>query len=165
MASAAIASAAACIAAWRAVPWQGRQSALVMAVVMLLLALAGGEALTGLVLGAVLLISAMLGTVGVRGTPSAASCCHRALASLVMAGCSFEGASTGAAVAQPAGHGGHGLSGALSALVIVGVIAVVLWTVIAEWRRIAGRRGRTARILAVEAWAMAAGVSVMCLGS
>lgn len=170
MAAAAIVSAVACMAAWRAVPWQGRQTALIMAAAMLIIAMTDGSALTGLVLGAVLLISAMIGTMGVRGTASAATCCHRALVSLVMAICSFESASTGAAestgavTGAAAGHGGHGLNGVLSVLVLVGVVGVVLWTVLAEWFVAPVHRGRTARLLTTESWAMAAGVAVMCLG-
>ncbi len=165
MALAAVVSAAACVAAWRAVPWQGRQSALIMAAAMLVIAVSGGDPLIGLVTGLVLIVSAMLGTAGVRGTPAAATCCHRALVSLVMAICSFESLSTGQAMAGAVGaHGGHELGGLLSALVIVGVIGVVLWTVVAEWVLVPVHQGRTARLLAVESWAMAAGVSVMCLG-
>ncbi|MFS0893095.1 hypothetical protein [Microbacterium sp. 179-I 3D3 NHS] len=171
MAAAALVSAAACIAAWRAVPWQGRQTALVMAAAMVLVAVTDGNATTGLAIGVILVLSAMLGTMGVRGRPSAATCCHRALVSLVMAVCSFESASVvgaaaqaGAAPATVAGHGAHGMTGILSVMVIVGVIAVVLWTVVAEWIVAPTHSGRTARLLAVESWAMAAGVAVMCLG-
>ncbi len=164
MAVAAIVSAAACAAAWRAVPWQGRQTALIMAVVMLIVAAGDGDPLVGLVLGGVLLVSAMLGTVGVRGTPAAATCCHRALVSLVMAICAFESASSGPAVASSGQGHGHGLSGILSVLVVVGVVCVVLWTIVAEWVLEPVHHGRTARLLTVEAWAMAAGVAVMCLG-
>lgn len=171
MAAAAIVSAVACIAAWRAVPWQGRQTALIMAAVMLIIAATEGDALTGLILGAVLLLSAMLGTMGVRGTPSAATCCHRALVSLVMAICSFESASTRTTgVTGPAtevvvaGHGGHGLNGVLSVLVLVGAIGVVLWTVVVEWFVAPVHHGRTARLLTTESWAMAVGVAVMCFG-
>ncbi len=164
MAAAALVSAAACVAAWRAVPWQGRQSALVMAAAMLLVAVDDGRA--GIALGAVLLISAMLGTIGVRGTPAAATCCHRALVSLVMAVCAFQGASGGAAtsVSAAGGHSGHGLTGVLSVLGIAGVIGVVLWTVVSEWFVEPVHHGRAARLLAVESWAMAAGVVLMCLG-
>lgn len=165
MTAAAVVSAAACIAAWRAVPWQGRQTALVMAGAMLLIALTDGDAMVGLLLGVALLFSAMLGTVGVRGTTAAATCCHRALVSLVMAICSFESLSSGQAVAESGGHQhGQGLSGVLSVLVVVGVIGVVLWTVIAEWILEPVHRGRAARLLTVESWAMAGGVAVMCLG-
>lgn len=164
MALAAVVSAAACVAVWRAVPWQGRQSALIMAGAMIVIAVSGGDAMVGLVLGMVLLASAMLGTAGVRGTPAAATCCHRALVSLVMAICSFESLSTGEALVESGGHGGHGLDGVLSVLVVAGVIGVVLWTVVSEWVIVPVHQGRTARLLTVESWAMAAGVSVMCVG-
>ncbi len=164
MALAAVVSAAACVAVWRAVPWQGRQSALIMAGAMIVIAVSGGDAMIGLVLGIVLLASAMLGTAGVRGTPAAATCCHRALVSLVMAICSFESLSTGEALVESGGHGGHGLDGVLSVLVVAGVIGVVLWTVVSEWVLVPVHQGRTARLLTVESWAMAAGVSVMCVG-
>lgn len=164
MALAAVVSAAACVAVWRAVPWQGRQSALIMAGAMIVIAVSGGDAMIGLVLGMVLLASAMLGTAGVRGTPAAATCCHRALVSLVMANCSFESLSTGEALVESGGHGGHGLDGLLSVLVVAGVIGVVLWTVVSEWVIVPVHQGRTARLLTVESWAMAAGVSVMCVG-
>lgn len=164
MALAAVLSAAACVAVWRAVPWQGRQSALIMAGAMIVIAVSGGDAMIGLVLGIVLLASAMLGTAGVRGTPAAATCCHRALVSLVMAICSFESLSTGEALVESGGHGGHGLDGVLSVLVVAGVIGVVLWTVVSEWVILPVHQGRTARLLTVESWAMAAGVSVMCVG-
>ncbi|MEW2461270.1 MULTISPECIES: hypothetical protein [unclassified Microbacterium] len=167
MAAAALVSAVACVAAWRAVPWQGRQSALVMAAGMLVLAIPGVDALTRLALGAVLLVSAMLGTMGVRGTAAAATCCHRALVSLVMAVCAFDGSVVVSSVERavtPTGHGGHGLGGVLSALVMIGVAAVVLWTVAAAWFVPPLHHGRTGRLLATESWAMAAGVAVMCLG-
>lgn len=169
MAAAALVSAAACVAAWRAVPWQGRQSALVMAVAMLVVAVSDGGA--GVLLGVVLLVSAMLGTVGVRGTPAAPACCHRALVSLVMAVCAFQSATVSttastvvSASGASAGHGGHGLTGILSILGMAGVIGVVLWTVVAELFAEPVHRGRVGRLLTIESWAMAAGVVVMCLG-
>lgn len=89
-----------------------------------------------------------------------------------MAACAFEGAAVGssadvaagAAVAASAHGHGHGLSGVLSVFVIVGAGAVVLWTVAAEWFIEPVHRGRTARLLTTESWAMAGGVAVMCLG-
>lgn len=164
MALAAVVSAIACVGAGRAVPWQGAQTSLIMAAAMVVVAVTDGDATTGLVLGVVLLLSAMFGTVGVRGTPSAASCCHRALVSLVMAVCAFESASTGQEVADAAGHGGHGFDGLLSVLVVVGGLGVVLWTVVSEWMRVRSPRSRTARLLAIESWAMAAGATAMCVG-
>lgn len=164
MAAAALVSAAACVAAWRAVPWQGRQSALVMAAVMLLVAAGDGGA--GPLLGAVLLLSAMLGTVGVRGTADAAPCCHRALMSLVMATCTFQSSATGATAVVTGGHahGVHGLGGVLSVLSVVGLVGVVLWTIVTEWFMSPAHHGRTARLLAVESWAMAAGAAIMGIG-
>ncbi|MCB8044941.1 hypothetical protein JM654_14760 [Microbacterium oxydans] len=139
MAAAAVVSAAATAALWRAVPWQGRQASLIMAAAMLALAATDGRnPLVGLVLGAVLLVSAMVGTMGVRGTAAAASCCHRALVSLVMAMCAFDGVVAadpvggGASASVSSGHGGHGLSGVLSVLVLVGVVG---------GRAVDGRRG------------------------
>ncbi|UUE21716.1 hypothetical protein [Microbacterium sp. J1-1] len=171
MAVAAIVAAVACIGAWRAVPWQGRQTALIMAAAMLALAVSPGDALAGLLLGVLLLFSAMLGTMGVRGTSAAAACCHRALGSLVMAVCAFQSASTRAAESAGAGaevavsgHGGHGMNGVLSVLMLVGVAGVVVWTVVSEWFLPSVHRGRTARLLATESWAMAAGVVIMCVG-
>ncbi|MBO0980127.1 hypothetical protein [Microbacterium sp. SD291] len=150
---------------WRSVPWQGRQSALVMAAAMPALAVANGAPGAGLLLGAVLLLSAMAGTIGVRGTPSAAMCCHRALVSLVMAVCAFDGAGAGDSVAAGASEHAHGgMTGVLPVLAVVGVVAVVLWTVVSEWVLAPVHQGRTARLLAVESWAMAAGVAVMCVG-
>ena len=172
MALAAVVSAAACLAAWRDVPWQGRQSALVMAGAMVALAVVDPGDVAALVLGLVLLLSAKLGTDGVRGTPAASACCHRALASLVMAICAFEGATSGggtaagsaAASAAHGGHGSYGFSGVLSVLAIIGVVTVVLWTIVSEWDLAPAHRRRAARVLRVESWAMAAGVGVMCLG-
>jgi hypothetical protein len=165
MAGAAIVSAAAGVAAWRAVPWQGRQTAVIMAVAMLILATTDGDPVVSLVLGAVLVISAMVGTMGVRGTTAAATCCHRALVSLVMAICSFESVSTAGEVSGVDGHShAQAISGLLPVLVTVGVIAVVLWTVVVESVLTPVHRGRTARFLTIESWAMAAGVAVMCPG-
>ncbi|CAH0217681.1 hypothetical protein SRABI44_02827 [Microbacterium foliorum] len=163
MALSAVVSATACLGMWRSVPWQGRQSALVMAAAMITVAAGGGDTMIGLVLGVVLLASAMLGTAGVRGTPAANACCHRALVSLVMAICSFESLSTGERAVEAGGHGRHGLDGVLSVLVVAGVVAVVLWTVVSEWVLAPVHQGRTGRLLAVESWAMATGVAVMCV--
>lgn len=138
-----------------------------MAVGMLLMAAGVLDALGGIIWGALLLLSAMLGTMGVRGTPSAPTCCHRALGSLVMAACMFESASTPGPVAgveAALGHGGHGLGGVLSAFVLVGTLAVVGWAVAASWRPPELHRGGAVRSLTVESWAMAGGVVAMCAG-
>ncbi len=167
MAVAALVSAVACLAAGRAVPWQGRQAALVMAAGMLLMATGSLDPLGGIIVGALLLLSAMLGTMGVRGMPSASACCHRALGSLVMAACMFESASTpafGTGTGVQSGHGGHGFDGVLSAFVLVGALGVVGWAVAASGRRPRLHRGGAVRSLMVESWAMAGGVVAMCAG-
>lgn len=169
MAAAGIVAAVATLSTRRAVPWQGRQAVLVMATAMIVTALMGGIPLVGLVLGALLLLSAMLGTVGVRGTTAAGDCFRRALIAVLMAVCSFESVSTGAAVQTvvPSGaHGGHGgLSGVLTVVIVAGVIGVVLWTVVAEWFVEPVHHGRTARLITTESWALAAGAAVLCLAS
>lgn len=167
LALAALASALASVMTWRAVPWQGRQSALVMAAAMLVASVTGVGSGWGIALGAVLLGSAMLGTVGVRGRPDAALCSHRALVALVLAICAFQGVSTGTGVAPGViggEHGSHGLTGVLSAFGVVGVIGVVLWTIASEWFVESRHQGRTAAFLTVQAWSMAAGAAVLCLG-
>jgi hypothetical protein len=157
---AAVVAVVASLIAGRSVPWQGRQ-VMIMAAAMVATALVGDVAMVALVLGAVLLLSAMLGTVGVRGTPAAGECFRRALIAVLLAVCSFESAATGAGAAAEAStgvHGGHGgLSGLLSVLIVVGVIGVVLWTVVADWIVEPIHHGRTARLIAVESWALAAG--------
>ncbi|PRB16588.1 hypothetical protein [Microbacterium sp. MYb62] len=168
---AAVVAVVASLIAGRSVPWQGRQAVMIMAAAMVATALVGDVAMVGLVLGAVLLLSAMLGTVGVRGTPAAGECFRRALIAVLLAVCSFEGAATGAATgvaaeASTGVHGGHGgLSGLLSVLIVAGVIGVVLWTVVADWIVEPIHHGRTARLIAVESWALAAGAAVMCLAT
>jgi hypothetical protein len=166
---AAVVAVVASLIAGRSVPWQGRQAVMIMAAAMVATALVGDVAMVALVLGAVLLLSAMLGTVGVRGTPAAGECFRRALIAVLLAVCSFESAATGAGAAAEAStgvHGGHGgLSGLLSVLIVAGVIGVVLWTVVADWIVEPIHHGRTARLIAVESWALAAGAAVMCLAT
>jgi hypothetical protein len=167
MAAAGIVAAVVTVLARRAVPWQGRQAVFVMAATMIVTALTGGAPLVGLLLGAVLLVSAMLGTVGVRGTPAAGACFRRALVAVLMAVCSFESASTGVAapvVEQQGVHGGHGgLSGVLSVVIVAGVIGMVLWTVVAEWFVEPVHHGRIAHLITTESWALAAGATLLCL--
>jgi hypothetical protein len=167
LAGAAAVAAVASLIAGRAVPWQGRQAVLVMAAAMIVTALAGDTPMVGLVLGALLLVSAMLGTMGVRGTAAAGECFRRALVALLLAVCSFESAASGAAPETRAGvHGGHGgLSGLLSVLIVAGVIGVVLWTVVADWFVEPVHHGRVARLITTESWALAAGAALMCLAT
>lgn len=167
LAGAAVVAIAASSIAGRAVPWQGRQTVIVMGAAMLATVLAGDIPMVTLVLGAVLLVSAMLGTMGVRGTAAAGECFRRALVALLLAVCSFESAASGAAPETRAGaHGGHsGLSGLLSVLIVAGVIGVVLWTVVADWFVVPVHHGRVARLITTESWALAAGAALMCLAT
>ncbi|WP_223626289.1 hypothetical protein [Microbacterium sp. EST19A] len=164
--AAAVVAAAACVAAWKAVPWQGRQVALVLAGAMLAIVLADGSPLVGLGIGALLLISAMVATIGVRGTPAAALCVQRAVVALVMAVCALESAAPGAPAATTAGHGhgGQALSGILPIIVVAGVVGVVLWTLVSEWVMEPVHDKRAARMITIESWALAAGLAVVCLG-
>lgn len=166
--AAAVVAAGACVGAWKAVPWQGRQVALVMAGAMLGIVLADGSPLVGLGIGALLLISAMVATIGVRGTPAAALCVQRAVVALVMAVCALESAAPGAAGAAAAtaghGHGGQALAGILPIIVVVGVVGVVLWTLVSAWVMEPVHDKRAARMLTIESWALAAGLAVVCLG-
>lgn len=166
---AAVVSAGACVAAWKTAPWQARQVALVLAVAMVGLVFAGGIPLVGLGIGVLLLMSAMVATVGVRGTPFATLCVQRAVVALVMAICALESAApavSGAPAAETAGHGhgGQALSGMLPVLVVGGVVGVVLWTLLSEWVMEPVSDERAARMLRIESWALAAGLAVVCLG-
>ena len=167
MALAGVISGVACLAAGRGVPWQARQMALLRSASLLALAVAGGETLPRLVIGVALLLSAMVGTIGVRGSRSAPMCFHRAVVSLVLAICLWDtvAAQAAAPASVPAGAHDHGLAftGVLSVLGIVGVIGVVLWTIVSERVIEPSSDRRTDTLLAVESWAMAAGVAVLCL--
>lgn len=167
--AAAVVSAAACVGAWKAVPWQGRQVVLVLAGAMLGIVLARGNPLAGLGIGALLVISAMVAAIGVRGTPAAPLCVQRAAVALVMAVCTLEGAAPGATgapveTASGHGHGGQAIAGILPIVVVVGVIGVVLWTLVSAWVMEPVRDRRAAQMLTVESWALAAGLAVVCLG-
>lgn len=155
-----------CLAAQRAVPWQGRQTVLVMGCAMIGLALAPDDPGVSLLVGALLLVSAMLGTGGLRGTPAARTCCHRALGSLVMAVCAFAGVAHGSVAVEP-GHGAHLATDAVSALAAVGVLLLVGWTVADRFRphapTIPHKPRAGSRLLAGESWAMTVGVVVMWL--
>ena len=162
LALAGVVAGAACIVAGSAAPWQARQMAVVRVVALVLIATLGDHPLVRVALGVVLLLSAMLGTIGVRGSSSTAVCVHRAAVSLVLAICVWDGLTTGQA-ATPTGHHGSGLSGVLSIAGVVGVIGVVLWTVVADRVLPAPSDRRASRFLTVESWAMAASVALLCL--
>lgn len=163
MIASAIITVVCCLAAGRSVPWQGRQSVIVMALAMIGMVVAAADPRVSLLAGVALLASAMLGTAGLRGATTVRACCHRALGSLVMAVCAFAGVAHGAGTAQDsgvtAGHGAHLGSDAVAVVATVGVLLLVAWTLAEPFRphppRAAGR------LLAVESWAMTAGVIVM----
>lgn len=154
----AIVAVACCLGARRTVPWQGRQSAIVMAAAMICMVVAAGDARVVLLAGIALLVSAMLGTAGLRGRPTVRACCHRALGSLVMALCAFAGIAHGSMVAEP-GHGTHLATDAVGGLATVGVVVLVAWTIADRIRPHV--RGVGTRLLAVESWAMTVGVIAM----
>ncbi|MFJ4224454.1 hypothetical protein [Microbacterium sp. NPDC089695] len=164
LAIAGVVAGAACLAAGSSAPWQARQMAVVRLVALVVTALVGDHTLVRVTLGVVLMLSAMIGAIGVRGTAAAPMCVHRAAVSVVLAICLWEGLATGP-LAEPVEHHGSGLSGVLSVLGVVGVIGVVLWTVVADRVLPAPTDRRAARLLAVESWAMAAGVAVLCLAT
>lgn len=148
--------AAACaLAAGRALPWQGRQAAVAMPLGMLALLSPGIPALA---VAGVWMLSAMLGTAGLRGRPESANCCHRALGLLAMV-LTLVG---GGVVAGPAAsHAAHGLAGGLPALAAVAVIAVVVWSAAGVHHGAPERRTR--RLLIAEAWAISVGLVGMLL--
>ncbi|MFB4348934.1 hypothetical protein [Microbacterium sp. CR_7] len=172
LALAGLVSGAACLAAWRRVPWQVRQMALLRASALIALAVLGGGALSHMILGVLLLLSAMAGTIGVRGLRAAPMCFHRAVVSLVLAICLWDtagagvGAGAGAGeVAASVGYHDHGpqFTGILSLVGVVGVIGVVLWTIVSQQVVSPSSDRRTRTLLGVESWSMAAGVALLCL--
>ncbi len=147
-----------CLASGRGVPWQGRQAVIVMAAAMVAMGLAGRDPRVSLLVGALLLASAMVGTVGVRGAAGAPSCCHRALGCLVMAVCAFAGLA-GSEISDPTGHGSHLGADAVAALGAIGICALIVWTIVNGIRRHAPARAR--RRMLAEEWVMTAGVLIM----
>ena len=147
-----------CLAAGRRVPWQGRQAVIVMAVAMIAMALTEKDPRVSLLAGAVLLISAMIGTAGLRGAAGAPSCCHRALGCVVMAVCAFSGLAR-SGIPMPTAHGSHLGADAVAVLGAIGVGALVGWTILSGIRRPAP--ARTRKRMLVEEWAMTAGVVLM----
>ncbi|WP_230115641.1 hypothetical protein [Microbacterium oxydans] len=158
MIASAIVAVACCLGARRTVPWQGRQSVIVMAAAMIGMVAAAGDARVLLLAGLTLLVSAMLGTAGLRGRPTVRACCHRALGSLVMALCAFAGITHGGMIIEP-GHGAHLASDAVGGLATVGVALLVAWTIADRIRPHV--RGVGSRLLAVESWSMTVGVVAM----
>lgn len=161
---------ACCLAAGRRVPWQGRQSAVVMSLAMTAMALVADDERVALGLAAVLVVSAMLGTGGLRGRPAAAACCHRALGSIVMALCALGGLAHAAGAGADGGdlaHSAHVATGVLApapigglaGLTAIGVLALTGWTIAQHVRP----HTRPARLAVAESWAMTAGVAVMSL--
>ncbi|MBS1907928.1 MAG: hypothetical protein JST33_15515 [Actinobacteria bacterium] len=134
MIGSAITAAACCLGAGRlapgAVPWQARQSAVIMALGMLALCAGDGDARVLLLVAVVGIASAMLGVVGTRGRAHADACFHRALGCVVMAVCAL--AMLGARFRSPApvstglGHAGHGALVPLSLAAAAGVAALLL---------------------------------------
>ena len=147
-----------CLTSRRGVPWQGRQTVIVMAAAMVVLALAGRDPRVSILAGALLLASGMIGTVGLRGADGAPSCCHRALGCVVMAVCEFAGLS-GPEISTPTGHGSHLGTDTVAALGAIGVSALVVWTIINGIRRHAP--ARAGKRMLVEEWTMIAGVVIM----
>jgi hypothetical protein len=154
----AIVAVACCLGARRTVPWQGRQSVIVMAAAMIGMLAAAGDARVLLLAGMALIVSAMLGTAGLRGRPTVRACCHRALGSLVMALCAFAGIAHGSVVAESE-HGTHLSTDAVGGLAAVGVVLLVAWTITDRIRPHV--RGVGSRLLSVESWAMTVGVIAM----
>ncbi|WP_334153093.1 hypothetical protein [Microbacterium sp.] len=154
----AIVAVACCFAAGRTVPWQGRQSVIVMAAAMIGMVAAAGDARVLLLAGVALIVSAMLGTAGLRGRPTVRACCHRALGSLVMALCAFAGIAHGGMVAE-SGHGMHLATDAVGGLAAGGVGLLVAWMIADRIRPHV--RGVGSRLLSVESSAMTVGVIAM----
>ena len=122
----------------RAVPWQARQSAVVMALGMIVLCAGDGDARILLLVAVAGIVSAMLGVVGTRGRPHADACFHRALGCVVMAVCALAmlGARSGAPEPAPLGfgHAGHGAVVPMSAAAAIGVAALLGLMVLARVR-------------------------------
>lgn len=145
------------LAAGRAVPWQGRQAAVAMPIGML--ALLVPAAVPTIAVAALWTISAMLGTIGLRGRPEVANCCHRALGTLAMALCLLAGAVHGVAGGP---HATHVTATALPVISGVAVSVLVVWSIIGM-RHPPGNplpRG-TASLLRIEAATMSLGLIAM----
>lgn len=159
MVGSAITAAACCLAAGgmmpRAVPWQARQSAVVMALGMIALCAGDGDARLLLLIAVAGIVSAMLGVVGTRGRAHADACFHRALGCVVMAVCALAmlGARSGAPEPAPAvlGHAGHGAVVPMSVAAAIGVAALLglMLRSRVRHRAVGERAGAVARRVAV----------------
>jgi len=142
MIGSAIAAAVCCLGAGRiaprAVPWQARQSAVVMALGMVALCAAGGDARVLLLVAASGIVSAMLGVAGTRGRAYADACFHRALGCVVMAvyALTMLGTRSGAPapVASGFGHAGHGAFVPMSLVATGGVVLLLGLMLVARVR-------------------------------
>ncbi|MGN8025130.1 hypothetical protein [Microbacterium sp. 22242] len=154
MTGSAITAAACCLVAGGlappAVPWQSRQSAVVMALGMVALCAGGGDARVPLLVAAAGIASAMLGVVGTRGRAHADACFHRALGCVVMALCALAvaGARLGPSAPVPAdsGHAGHGALVPMSWAAGAGVLALLGLMLVARARQ-RGGLGRRATVV------------------
>ncbi|GAB6856883.1 hypothetical protein [Microbacterium xylanilyticum] len=175
MAGSAITAAACCLIAGRVapsvVPWQSRQSAVVMALGMVALCVAAGDAGLLLLVTASGIGSAMLGVVGIRGRVHAGACFHRALGCIVMAVCALalldaRGPWVGSAVTVTS-HAAHGVLVPMTVVAVVAAAALLGLMVVARVRHggvavAMGRRRAHGRILLeTEGAAMALSLVVM----
>lgn len=122
----------------RAVPWQARQSAVVMALGMVALCAGDGDARILLLVAVAGIASAMLGVVGTRGRAHADACFHRALGCVIMAVCALAmlGALSGAPapVTSGLGHTGHGALVPMSVAAASGVVVLLGLMLVARVR-------------------------------
>lgn len=144
-----------CIAARPVVPWQGRQLTVVMTLAMTASLLWDSSPGPRLAVGAILLLSGMLGTAGLRGRPEAGACCHRALGSLVMAVCVLRMITPGEATSVSPHD--HSLGGVVGLIAIAGVIALIAWTL----GDLISRGQQAPTLWVIESCAMTSGVVMM----
>ncbi len=155
------------LSAGRAVPWQGRQSAIVMALGMLALCAGGEDARVALLVAVAGLGSAMLGAAGTRGRPYAGACFHRALGCVAMALCAMAmlgaaaGRRTAAAATTATTHAGHGAVTPAGLLVAGGVAMLLALMVAARVRHRPAAQGGVRILLEAEGGAMALSLVVM----
>ncbi|MBS1675338.1 MAG: hypothetical protein JSS74_15390 [Actinobacteria bacterium] len=123
------------------VPWQGRQSAVVMGAGMVALCVAHDDPRIALLVAAAGLGSALLGVAGLRGRAQVGDCVHRALGCLAMAMCAV--ASAGAVRGAPApaagigGHHGSGMSVPIAVLAAGAVGALLVLMAVPRLRALA----------------------------